>query len=107
MEDTKRKVLPQKGAQNEAYQKWAGYDEKFLLQHRISFLEQEIDWDRPHYCDESLSKIDHDERFVLLLDQKVAILTFLDYPSSAVNLKEWRYCKLSAQWAVSICLAAF
>ena len=47
MEDTIRKVLPQKGAQNEAYQKWAGYDEKFLLQHRISFLEQEIDWDRP------------------------------------------------------------
>lgn len=90
-----KKILPQKGAQNKAYQMQTGYDEKFLLQHRIYFQKQEIDWDRPHYCDESFSKIDHDERFFLLLDQKVAILIFLDYPS-VVKLKEWRCCKHSA-----------
>lgn len=69
------------------------YDEKSLLQHRIYFLKQEIARDRPHYFDESLSKIDPEKGFVFSLSQKATILTFLDYPSSGVRSKlpvPWR-----------------
>lgn len=96
-EDTLRKAVPQKGTWKEIYQMWTDYDEKSLLHHGIYLLMQEIAWDRPHLCDESLSGIGHEEGFVVLLKQEATILTFRDYPSSGVTLKEPRHCKLPAQ----------